>query len=163
MAKTDQWKQQTVDRTVRYSQSVLFRLSGRRRDYGSSNVAIQRATKDIIQSMSTVGARPPPRGVVGKKTLRPRLDGALERHLYTSIEMFAADGAADEQLAGRELQRPGPGRAALLPNLRVVLRDKAHASRRHPPRFRMSLPTVPPSLLALLFATFAVALSFISS
>ena len=47
-------------------------------------------------------------------------------------EVYASDVAADEQLAGQML-RPNLGRTGSkvqLPNLRLVIRDAAHASRR---------------------------------
>ena len=43
----------------------------------------------------------PPPGVLGRT---PELDRSLYDALMQKIECFAADGAADEQLAGRELQ-----------------------------------------------------------
>ena len=48
------------------------------------------------------------------------------------VDMFAADGAADEQLASRMLHKCS-ARAALghaLPNLSFVVRDKPHIARR---------------------------------
>jgi len=55
----------------------------------------------------------------------------LEAHLASITEVFVADGAADEQLAGRMLHG---ARAASdgkrLPNLRLVARDKPHSARR---------------------------------
>ena len=53
-------------------------------------------------------------------------------HLRSICEVYASDAAADEQLAGQML-RPDSGRTgceAQLPNLRLVIRDAAHASRR---------------------------------
>jgi hypothetical protein len=57
---------------------------------------------------------------------------AFARHLADIVEVFVADGAADEQLAGRMLQ-PDSARAILgqtLPHLRLVVRDKPHGARR---------------------------------
>jgi hypothetical protein len=109
---------------------------GIERDYGSSNVAIQRATMKIIKGMCQMGRHAPggpgdSGGPGGPHDAGPgRLDASLHRHLLQAIELFVADGAADEQLAGRELQSPSAAVRPLLPNLRIVLRDKAHASRR---------------------------------
>ncbi|MFM7988280.1 MAG: hypothetical protein ACKPKO_54100, partial [Candidatus Fonsibacter sp.] len=55
-----------------------------------------------------------------------------EQRLASIVEVFVADGAADEQLASRMLHhkscaRTSPGHA--LPNLRLVVRDKPHSAR----------------------------------
>ena len=57
---------------------------------------------------------------------------ALQDHIRNHIEMFTADGASNEQLAGKMLH-PTSLRGDLekkLPALRLVIRDKAHATRR---------------------------------
>ena len=58
---------------------------------------------------------------------------ATLQHILDHVEMFSADGAANEQLAGR-LLHPLVQRSAQavgkLKNLKMVLRDKAHAARR---------------------------------
>ena len=62
----------------------------------------------------------------------PRLVEAAARRILQRVEMFSADGAANEQLAGR-LLHPAverTGTADKLPNLKMILRDKAHAARR---------------------------------
>lgn len=104
---------------------------GLQRDYGSCNKAVQAATIQAIQAFCIEGRGAPMTPV---KADDPGGDGTLDRDLFkrilSRVEMFVADGAADEQLAGRELQQPSSGGAPPLPNLRVVLRDKAHASRR---------------------------------
>ena len=73
--------------------------------------------------------------------VQPKLDRKLLAHMTAITEVFVADGAADEQMAG-ELLRPialgGGGDANQdhqrlirpLPNLQLVLMDRAHASRR---------------------------------
>jgi hypothetical protein len=73
----------------------------------------------------------------------PKLDRRLWAHMTAITEVFVADGAADEQMAG-ELLRPqalgGGGDANAnqqhlirpLPNLQLVLMDRAHASKRSP-------------------------------
>ena len=55
------------------------------------------------------------------------------KHLESITEVFVADGAADEQLAGRMLQGGSVRRTAEvtgLPNLKLVIRDKPHSARR---------------------------------
>ena len=62
----------------------------------------------------------------------PRQLGQTARRILERVEMFSADGASNEQLAGR-LLHPSverSGDAKKLPNLKLVIRDKAHATRR---------------------------------
>ena len=62
----------------------------------------------------------------------PSCDTALLAHLRSIFEVYASDAAADEQLAGQML-RPNSGRTgseSQLPNLRLVIRDAAHADKR---------------------------------
>jgi hypothetical protein len=62
----------------------------------------------------------------------PSCDTALQDHLRSICEVYASDAAADEKFAGQML-RPDLGRTgceAQLPNLRLVIRDAAHANKR---------------------------------
>ena len=80
-------------------------------------------------------------GAIFPVRVPPKLDRQLWAHMAAITEVFVADGASDEQLAG-ELLRPmasGLGGDANhvdhplvrpLPNLKLVLMDRAHASRR---------------------------------
>jgi hypothetical protein len=67
--------------------------------------------------------------------VQQQLDQGLHAHLVAITEVFVADGAADEQMAG-ELLRPLAGNSddqcliQALPNLKLVVMDRAHASRR---------------------------------
>ena len=67
--------------------------------------------------------------------VQQQLDQGLHDHLVAITEVFVADGAADEQMAG-ELLRPLAGHnddqclIQTLPNLKLVVMDRAHASRR---------------------------------
>ena len=69
---------------------------------------------------------------LNKLLVTPRTHTDINKHIVDHIEMYAADGASSEQLAGKLLHpQSARGNAVTkLPNLRVVLRDKAHASRR---------------------------------
>ena len=73
---------------------------------------------------------------------------ATLQHILDHVEMFSADGAANEQLAGRLLhplvQRSCKA-AVKLKNLKMVLRDKAHSAR----RLTMRTFAVDPKLEAL--------------
>jgi hypothetical protein len=61
----------------------------------------------------------------------PSRDHQLVAHVQQHIEMFTADGAADEQLAGRLLTDfTGTAGEKLYPRLRYIVRDRPHASRR---------------------------------
>lgn len=97
-------------------------------DPGTGALALVEAVKRGIDSFATKRARhrnmPPPRTA-------PRLDGQLVQRVRRRVEIFTADGAADEQLAGRLLaatQREDGTK--LFPRLRHIMRDKPHASRR---------------------------------
>ena len=54
------------------------------------------------------------------------------RRILERVEMFSADGAPNEQLAGRLLHTSvdRSSSAKKLPNLKMVIRDKVHATRR---------------------------------
>ena len=61
-----------------------------------------------------------------------QIDYALLAHIMINIRFFTSDAAPDEQAAGNLLRRPpiSDSWEKWLPNLRVVSRDRAHASRR---------------------------------
>ena len=61
------------------------------------------------------------------------IDSTTLQRILDHVEMFSADGAANEQVAGRLLHplvQRASRQAAKLKNLKMVLRDKAHACRR---------------------------------
>jgi hypothetical protein len=97
---------------------------GLKHQYGSRAEHAQKAVMAVIQDMCTGG-----RGAPGRQG-NVMCDADLAEHIRQIVEVFAADAASDEQLAGRELQSPADGGPAMLPNLKIVVRDKAHASRR---------------------------------
>ena len=97
---------------------------GLKHQYGSRAEHAQKAVMAVIQDMCTGG-----RGAPGRQG-NVMCDADLAEHIRQIVEVFAADAASDEQLAGRELQSPANGGPAMLPNLKIVVRDKAHASRR---------------------------------
>jgi len=69
------------------------------------------------------GMRPP--------AIKPSVDVQLAAQVRRHIEMFIADGAADEQLAGRLLSDVcNASGHKIFPRLGYILRDKPHASRR---------------------------------
>ena len=61
------------------------------------------------------------------------IDSTTLQHILDHVEMFTADGAANEQVAGRLLHplvQRASCQAAKLKNLKMVIRDKAHSCRR---------------------------------
>ena len=62
------------------------------------------------------------------------MDADLYDHLWTSIEVCAADAASDEQLVGRELTHNFKADTnelqPVLPNVMMVARDASHAAKR---------------------------------
>jgi hypothetical protein len=92
----------------------------------------------------------------------PSCDTALLDHLRSICEVYASDAAADEQLAGQML-RPDSGRTgskAQLPNLRLVIRDAAHASKRLLSRTWCQEPYIKRLLDALLWNNNSLAKPF---
>jgi len=102
---------------------------GLKHHYGSANEDAQKAIMTVIADMSTSHRGAPPRGW-GLPQPLAEYDANLAAHVAEIVEVFTADAASDEQLAGRELQHPSSGSPSPLPNLKLVIRDKAHASRR---------------------------------
>ncbi len=108
------------------------------RGQAAGAMALQLATRKGLQSFATCRRSG---GSLYPLRVRPKLDRRLLSHMTVITEVFVADGAADEQMAG-ELLRPvalGPGGGGdanqqhlirPLPNLQLVLMDRAHASRR---------------------------------
>lgn len=103
-------------------------ILGLRQFYGSTAADICKTVQAVITEFCTANVRLPPRRA-GAQPPTPTLDRELCAHLCSIIELFAADGASDEQVAGRDLQAPLDGMPAPLPNLRVLIRDKAHSTR----------------------------------
>jgi hypothetical protein len=105
-------------------------VMGLERDCGSGAAAVRDATVLAIRRVCTKNDRPPPRTMQQPDMGTRHLDNALLGHIKTVIEVFVADAAGNEQVAGRELQRSSSTTIPTLPNLHLVLRDKAHAARR---------------------------------
>ena len=99
------------------------------RDAGGTACGIAEAIHAAVARFCTRRAPHP-----GLNAGRPRRTRNLEAqvHILNTIEMFTADGASNEQLAGKMLHPESlRGDLALkLPSLRLVIRDKAHATRR---------------------------------
>ena len=104
------------------SLKVCRGILGAVRDFGSLSSDVKAATLKVIEVACTPRFQPPRRHRGGP----PQVDEKLQRHVLSSVELFDADGAADEQRAAQLLR-------AHLPNLKVVLRDKTHAATRRAP------------------------------
>ena len=105
-------------------------VMGLERDCGSGAVAVRDATVLAMRRFCTRNDRPPPRTMTQPDMGTRHLDTKLFGHIKHIIEVFVADAAGDEQVAGRELQGSSSTSIPTLPNLHLVLRDKAHAARR---------------------------------
>jgi hypothetical protein len=92
---------------------------------------IRDATLTILKKFCTPGDGAP---FLRPSAPKPALDEKLIGHMVDKIEHFAADAASDEQLAAsmlRDATYPSVHETwDILPNLKIISRDRAHASRR---------------------------------
>ena len=126
------------------------------RNRGSTSQDVAAAVLDGVQRLCTRRVAHP--GIYPVQAKR-RCCEKTRDSILKRIEMFTADGAASEQLAGKMLH-PGSLRSGLapkLPNLRLVLRDKAHASRRITERTFQADPILHEILQVLLYGQPSVA------
>jgi len=110
------------------------------RGHGTTAEEVAKATMDILRSACTPRLGPPRQPAAAGD-----LDVELVERVKSSVEIFIADGAAEEQLAGRLLK-------AHLPNLRIQVRDKTHAATRPAPACLLAvaeLAGLPACLLAV--------------
>lgn len=92
-------------------------------DAGGSSAELAEATSVMFQQICTPRLSPPRRS---KQLKPPTADPTLLAKLTASVELFVADGASDEQKAGRILAGKSSS-APSLPNLKAVIKDKTHA------------------------------------
>ena len=97
---------------------------------------IKQATLDIVSNTCTERRADSPNAPKAY-TLRPYCDKALVRHVKATIEVYDADAAADEQLAGNMIKGmkldetlDANTSGQTFPGLKIVNEEKAHASRR---------------------------------
>lgn len=102
-------------------------ILGMASDFGTSAAEIRTATLDIVSKACTPRSRPPRRSQGPQES--PIVDESLFSHVCATIEIFDADGASDEQKAGRILAGKA-GAPAAFQNLTIVLRDRTHAATR---------------------------------
>jgi len=98
------------------------------REFGTGAANVTYATHRIMQRMCTE-MHEAPRGYRGPQL---KLLPGLLQHLKLSVMCITVDSASDETLSAEIMRSNALARShdALTPNLRFVLRNKAHASRR---------------------------------
>ena len=99
------------------------------RDAGATSIDVVNAVHSAVARFCTRGKVHPG---INKSTRNVDANSTVQEYIRQRVEMFTADGAANEQLAGKMLH-PTSLRGDLetkLPNMRLVIRDKAHATRR---------------------------------
>ena len=125
------------------------------RDAGGSAYDIAAAVHKAVERFCTRRVLHP-----GLNAGKPRRECNLpvQEHIRDRIEMFTADGAANEQLAAR-LLHPGSSRSNCqkLPNLSMILRDKAHATRRLTERTFQADPNLDRNMQAVVTGETSVA------
>ena len=98
------------------------------KDFTNSGLGIRDATLSIMQQISTPIRRVPFRSNNNDP------DIAVLSNIFDKLEIFNADAAEDEQVAGRLLRKAksadGQDFSDLFPNLKILNRDKPHGSRR---------------------------------
>lgn len=134
-----------ADKNLNTRRGVL----GQTKSFGTGSVEINKATLHIAAQLMKPLANPP-RRVVGLPDEDPEADLARGMALLQRAELLCVDSASDELLAGRIGREVAPAAAAsdgaagevaaaaaaavtgkaITPNLRLVIRDKTHASRR---------------------------------
>ena len=106
-------------------------ILGLQRNYGSGHKCTVKATQKAISDFCTPLHGAP----YGRADFTPRLDDALYETVRKSFEIWNTDAASEELLSGKEAKRMsfvGDDNVdvPLLPNIQIINRDKAHASRR---------------------------------
>ena len=126
---------------------------GHHKQHGTDAVGIVDATKSIVEAALQKGRGLPPglqdarralhpdarRALPDARRALPETDASAVSAVLDKVEALTVDAAADETLAG-EMMRGRccleDERATMCPNLRLVVRDKTHASRRSFCEFR---------------------------
>jgi hypothetical protein len=86
---------------------------------GTTSCAVRDGTEAALKQFCTPCLEPPSGGRTGAM-----LDATLFQHIAKHVEVVATDAASDELLAGRMLVE------SLFPHIKLLLKDKTHASRR---------------------------------
>ena len=109
-------------------------LLGLALDYGTTSMDTHRATLGVIREFCTKHEATTTSRSISAIPVQP--DEVLFQNLKDRIELFVTDAASDEKCVGRFLAGKTNLEVDKLPNLKVVLCDRAHASTRraHPMR-----------------------------
>ena len=101
---------------------------GQERDFGTGATKITDATTRIMERMCTKFNNPPKYNCSATPTWMPD----LMAHVRATVMCVTVDSAGDELLASEMMRNRSLAQThmALTPNLKFVLRDNAHASRR---------------------------------
>ena len=99
------------------------------RNPGRSADAVAFCVQAAVRRFCTKGK---PHAHINKVRTTSKVMRRTEQHILDHVEMISADGAANEQLAGRlihpRVERSGQTRK--LNGLKMIIRDKARAARR---------------------------------
>jgi len=121
-------KFQACDRTL----SVRFGVLGLLRNAGKTAPQIAAAVHTTVRVLCTSRAQHPSMNSLKSDTLATgTTDEALVANIMNRIIFYVSDGDAATHLAGHMLHQKSERSAlvAKMPNLRVVIRDRAHSSR----------------------------------
>lgn len=114
--------------------NAMAGLFGLGKTHDASAIGLTEATKRITQTFCTRDYNPPYIKCVGAKD--GRFDAELLERICIIAEAITIDSASDEVVAATDLRSSDSfaalqsGGQALMPNMRHILRDKAHGSRR---------------------------------
>ena len=106
-----------VDSELRVRRGMLGMVSA----FGTGGLAVAKATRKIVDDFATVL----------RGTKRAKLNSGLQQNILQKTQMITVDSAADEIVAseiGRN--RLSTVLGPIVPNCRILLRDKAHSARR---------------------------------
>jgi hypothetical protein len=103
-------------------------LLGLAKDYGTTAMETCRATLDMMRAFCTTPLAPTTGRSISAIPAHP--DEEMLQNLKGRIELFVSDAASDELCVGRMLAGKTNLEVDKLPNLKVLLRDRAHASTR---------------------------------
>ncbi len=118
---------------------------------GANSVEVAACVRKAVRRLCT---RRRPHPGINRLRAKPALVLQAERRILKRIEFFTADGAANEQLALLRLLHPTSERTSKVdkqPGLKLILCDKAHASRRLTQRTFQADPLLKQLMEALLF------------
>ena len=123
---------------------------------GANSVEVAACVRKAVRRLCT---RRRPHPGINRLRTKPALVLQAERRILKRIEFFTADGAANEQLALRLLHPTSERTSKVdkLPGLKLILRDKAHASRRLTQRTFQADPLLKQLMEALLFSKNSIA------